>query len=117
MEPKHIDLYKKAGRKIYEASSTSDIAEANMKENSDGKEATRKDALEYLKKRLGERPQGVICASKLYPPKKSWTKSPAWWLQPPLDKLKDGINVHLLCRMEDGKGFHYLCVPDRKSVV
>lgn len=84
-----------------------------MDANSHEKKATRKEAFEYLKKHLGELPQGVICASKLYPPEKAWTKSPVWWLEPSLCKLKEGVNLHLLCLTEDGKSFHYLCIPSK----
>lgn len=53
----------------------------------------------------------LIRVSKLIPPEKARTKSPVWWLQPPLKRLNIGEKIHLLCRNENGKDFHYLCVP------
>lgn len=107
-----LSSFKKVGRKIFEAGSKlNEVQEDKMEENSQEKKATRKEAIEYLKKHLGELPQGVICASKLYPPEKSWTKSPGWWLRPELKNLNRGENVHLVCRKENGKDFYYLCVP------
>jgi len=52
-----------------------------------------------------------VSVSKLYPPEKSWTKSPAWWNEIPVKNLKPQSTLHLLCESESGEGFHYLCVP------
>lgn len=72
---------------------------------------TRATGLEYLKKKFGLQ-LGLIRVSKLFHENESWTKSPAWWIEIPLKKLKDSPSreIHLLCQ-NDSDSFYYLCVP------
>jgi hypothetical protein len=57
-------------------------------------------------------PSEIICTSKLYPAEKSWTKSPAWWIEIPITKLYDSkfSEIHILCQFNEA-GFHHLKVP------
>lgn len=73
---------------------------------------TRQKAKKFLIDTMGKLPAGILCTSKLYEPNESWTKSPAWWIEIPITKLRSGkySKVHILCSKRDS-GFHYLDVP------
>lgn len=72
----------------------------------------RREGLRFLEKRLGRIRSGHVAVSKYYPPKESWTRSPIWWFDLPLNKLRDPSchQVHLLCQDNEGEGFYYLCI-------
>lgn len=74
---------------------------------------TRRDGLCFLERQLGRMPSGHVAVSKYYLPKESWTRSPIWWFDLPLNKLRDLTchQVHLLCQDSEGKGFYYLYIP------
>ena len=73
----------------------------------------RQDGIAFFVKRLGNRPAGHIAVSRFYTPDISWPKCCCWFHGIPLSKLNDGScpDIHLLCKMPEGDGFHYLCVP------
>lgn len=74
---------------------------------------SRRAGLCFLERRLGEIPSGHVAVSKYYPPEESWTRSPIWWFDIPLNKLRDQSchQVHLVCQNNEGEGFYYLCIP------
>lgn len=58
-------------------------------------------------------PGRCIRVSRFYPPDKSWTDSPAWWFDLPLERLESAEceRVFLACEHEPGCDFHILSVP------
>jgi len=77
---------------------------------------TRRRGLCFLSKRLGTIPEGHIAVSRLYPSEKSWTRSPVWWFDLPVAKLRSGRckTVYLLGEKRGGKGFWVLRVPSSR---
>ena len=70
-------------------------------------------------KAIGERfaPKAIsercIHVSRFYPADKSWTRSPAWWFDLPLERLEgtECQRVFLACEHEPGCDFRILNVP------
>ncbi|MHC5054176.1 MAG: hypothetical protein ACYTKD_05610 [Planctomycetota bacterium] len=76
------------------------------------KRPIRKVGLAFLRRWM-EAPKACISVSKRYQAAESWTKSPAWWFDISLEKLKSERcpTMYLLCEKSDGCGFHCLRVP------
>lgn len=74
---------------------------------------TRKDGLEFLRKKISKLPEGPIAVSKYYRAEEAWPKIPAWWHDIALKKIQDKKYkyIHLLCRHKKGKHFYYMRVP------
>lgn len=72
---------------------------------------TRDKGLKYLEDCLGKLPTEHITVSKYYFSNESWTQSPIWWFDIPLNRLESPNEfVHIIC-LKIGEGFFYLCVP------
>jgi hypothetical protein len=74
---------------------------------------TRSDALHWLQSHYGSA-TGHISTSKYYKSEESWTGHPVWWIQIPVDYIKNnlGKSVHILCQVApDEMKYHYLKVP------
>jgi hypothetical protein len=49
---------------------------------------TRKKAIAYLRRVVGEVPSNLVSASKFFEPSESWTGKEAWWFDLPIEKIK-----------------------------
>jgi hypothetical protein len=74
---------------------------------------TRSDALHWLQSHYGS-VTGHISTSKYYKSEESWTGHPVWWIQIPIDYIKNnlGKSVHMLCQISPNQiEYYYLKVP------
>jgi hypothetical protein len=77
---------------------------------------TRKRALEYLQKVIGEVPEKLVSASKFFKPEESWTQKETWWFNLPIKKIKGNKKKYyylLGARKKGEKGFVIVEVPNR----
>ena len=75
---------------------------------------TRKRALAYLQKVVGEVSGKLVSTSKFYEPKESFTTRQAWWFDLPINKieLNANDNYYLVCESGNDK-FVALRVPNK----
>jgi hypothetical protein len=75
---------------------------------------TRKRALAYLGKVIGDVSGKLVSASKLFEPEESWTQKKAWWFDLPISKIESNADndYYLVCESENDK-FVVLKVPNR----
>jgi len=74
---------------------------------------TRKRGLRFLARRVGQVQEAHVSVSRFYPTDESWTRSPVWWFDLPLAKVRDKRTktVYLLCEGESGASCRILKVP------
>jgi hypothetical protein len=75
---------------------------------------TRKRALAYLRKVVGEVPGNLVSSSKFFKPEESWTQKETWWFGLPINRieLNANDNYYLVCECENDK-FVVLRVPNK----
>ena len=75
---------------------------------------TRKRALAYLQKVVGDVPINLVSASKFFKSEESWTQKEAWWFDLPINKieLNANDNYYLVCESGNDK-FVVLRVPNK----
>ena len=74
--------------------------------------STRERGLAYLRKVMSDN----TSVSKFYDVDESWTKSPVWWFDVPIRKVKDeSIKMFLLLcqKSPTSEDFHILVIPKR----
>jgi len=76
---------------------------------------TRKRALAYLQKVVGDVPRNLVSASKFFKSEESWTQKETWWFNLPIKKIKGNKKKHYYlmgARKKGEKGFVIVEVPN-----
>ena len=76
---------------------------------------TRKKALAYLQKVVGDVPRNLVSASKFFKSEESWTQKETWWFNLPIKKIKANKKKHYYlmgARKKSENGFVILEVPN-----
>lgn len=75
---------------------------------------TRKRALAYLQKVIGNISEKLVSASKFYEPKESFTTRKAWWFDLPISKIELNANDNYYLVGESGNDkFVVLRIPNK----
>ncbi len=75
---------------------------------------TRKRALAYIRKTVGDVPVKFVSASKLFKSEESYTKKEAWWFDLPINKIESNVDNDYYLACESGKdNFVVLKVSNR----